>query len=137
MKSIYSLTTFVLPYSSYSLFDQTKEMEGEQEQRLLIKDQTSEEESSLVTRVWNESKLMWIVAGPAIFTRFSTFGINVISQAFVGHIGPRELAAFALVFTVLIRFANGILVRFFRSIFFKVQNVKNRRKKSLKERGGP
>jgi len=93
-------------------------MEGEQEKRLLIKDQTSEEESSLVTRVWNESKLMWIVAGPAIFTRFSSFGLNVISQAFVGHIGPRELAAFALVFTVLIRFANGILVRFFRSIFF-------------------
>ncbi|QCD97179.1 Multi antimicrobial extrusion protein [Vigna unguiculata] len=85
-------------------------MEGEQEKRLLIKDQTSEEESSLVTRVWNESKLMWIVAGPAIFTRFSSFGLNVISQAFVGHIGPRELAAFALVFTVLIRFANGILL---------------------------
>ncbi|KAK7354004.1 hypothetical protein VNO80_19460 [Phaseolus coccineus] len=52
---------------------------------------------------------MWIVVAPAIFTRFSTFGLNIISQAFVGHIGPRELAAFALVFTILLRFANGVL----------------------------
>ncbi|XP_052734215.1 uncharacterized protein LOC128193358 [Vigna angularis] len=84
-------------------------MEGDQ--RLLIKERTStsEEESSLVKRVRNESKLMWIVAAPAIFTRFSTFSINVISQAFVGHIGSREVATFALVFTVLISFVNGIL----------------------------
>ncbi|CAJ1918508.1 unnamed protein product [Sphenostylis stenocarpa] len=83
-------------------------MEGDQEQKLLIK--ASEEELSLVERVWKESELMWVVAAPAIFTRFSTFGINVISQAFIGHIGSRELAAFSLVFTVLIRFANGILL---------------------------
>ncbi|KAK7290709.1 hypothetical protein RIF29_05314 [Crotalaria pallida] len=81
-------------------------------QKLLIREKTSseEEELSLVEKVWNESKVMWIVAAPAIFTRFTTFGINVISQAFVGHIGSMELAGFALVFTVLIRFANGILL---------------------------
>ncbi|RDX67384.1 Protein DETOXIFICATION 21, partial [Mucuna pruriens] len=89
-------------------------MEGYQKQKLLSKEKTSsssssEEEVSLVKRVWKESKLMWIVAAPGTFTRFSTFGLNVISQAFVGHIGSRELAAFALVFTVLIRFCNGIL----------------------------
>jgi len=87
-------------------------MEGDQEEKLLIKEKTSEEESSLVNKVWEESKLMWTVAAPAIFTRFSSFGVTIISQAYVGHIGSRELAAFALVFTVLIRFANGILVRF-------------------------
>nr|CAD1828990.1 unnamed protein product [Ananas comosus var. bracteatus] len=53
---------------------------------------------------------MWVVAGPAIFTRFSTFGVSVITQAFVGHVGPTELAAYALVFTVLVRFANGVLL---------------------------
>ena len=68
------------------------------------------ENLSLVKRVWEESKVMWIVAAPAIFTRFTTFGISVISQAFIGHIGSKELAAYALVFTVIIRFANGILV---------------------------
>ncbi|KAI9093676.1 hypothetical protein K1719_027125 [Acacia pycnantha] len=63
----------------------------------------------LIKRVWKECKVMWIVAAPAIFTRASTFGISVTSQAFVGHIGSKELAAYALVFTVLLRFANGIL----------------------------
>lgn len=91
-------------------------MQGGVKEKLLIKEKKTseqeEEELSLVKRVWNESKVMWVVAAPGIFTRFSTFGINVISQAFIGHIGSRELAAYALVFTVLIRFANGILVRF-------------------------
>ncbi|XP_051120985.1 protein DETOXIFICATION 21-like [Andrographis paniculata] len=67
-----------------------------------------EETTSLASKVWSESKKMWIVAGPAIFTRFSTFGINVISQAFVGHVGATELAAYSLVATLLTRFANGL-----------------------------
>ncbi|XP_021895434.1 protein DETOXIFICATION 21-like [Carica papaya] len=61
-------------------------------------------------KLWAEKKKMWVVAGPAIFTRFSTFGVTVISQAFVGHIGPIQLAAYSLVFTVFLRFANGILL---------------------------
>lgn len=67
-------------------------------------------EEDLKTKLWIENKKMWVVAGPAIFTRFSTFGINVITQAFVGHIGATELAAYALVFTLLTRFANGLLL---------------------------
>jgi MATE family multidrug resistance protein len=79
--------------------------------KLLVKKlDDNEEELSLVNKMWKESKLMWVVAGPAIFTRISTFGIQIISQAFVGHIGSKELAAYALVFTVLVRFVNGILV---------------------------
>ncbi|KAK7286610.1 hypothetical protein RJT34_21729 [Clitoria ternatea] len=86
-------------------------MEGDLKKKLLSGEEASpEEELSLVKRVWNESKVMWVVAAPAIFTRFSSFGVNVISQAFMGHIGSRELAAFALVFTVFVRFSNGILL---------------------------
>ena len=70
------------------------------------------EEGTLKDRVCTESKKMWIVAGPAVFSRFSTTGVGIISQAFIGHIGPTELAAYALVSTVLLRFANGILVDF-------------------------
>ncbi|KAF7819214.1 protein DETOXIFICATION 21-like [Senna tora] len=81
--------------------------------KLLIKEisgtEEEEEELGVMKRVWKESKVMWIVAGPAIFTRFSTFGINVTTQVFVGHIGSSQLAAYSLVFTVLVRFANGIL----------------------------
>ncbi|KAG5556149.1 hypothetical protein RHGRI_006691 [Rhododendron griersonianum] len=67
-------------------------------------------EEKLKDRLWSETKKMWVVAGPAIFTRCSTFGIGVISQAFVGHIGATELAGYALVQTVFLRFVNGILV---------------------------
>ncbi|EEF31427.1 multidrug resistance pump, putative [Ricinus communis] len=89
-------------------------MEGEIAEKLLKKaekDQNQEvEQVKFKDKLWTETKKMWVVAGPAIFTRFSTFGINVISQAFIGHIGATELAAYSLVFTVLLRFANGILL---------------------------
>jgi Na+/proline symporter len=66
---------------------------------------------SLGRRAWEENKKLWVVAGPSIFTCFSSLGVTVISgQAFIGHIGPTELAAYALVSTVLMRFSNGILV---------------------------
>ena len=83
--------------------------------RSLSKVEQEEEEqqdewSSLGRRAWEENKKLWVVAGPSIFTRFSSFGLTVISQAFVGHIGATELAAYALVSTVLMRFSNGILV---------------------------
>ncbi|PKA57955.1 Protein transparent TESTA 12 [Apostasia shenzhenica] len=67
-------------------------------------------EGGLRRRLWEENKKLWVVAGPGIFTRFSIFGITVISQAFIGHVGSTELAAYALVSTVLLRFANGILL---------------------------
>lgn len=71
---------------------------------------SEQDEEPLRKRVWEESKKLWIVAGPAIFNRFSTFGIMVVAQSFIGHIGSTELAAYALVMTVLVRFANGILL---------------------------
>lgn len=88
-------------------------MEGDAREPLLkavepVENRRNEED--LKTKLWIENKKMWVVAGPAIFTRFSTFGINVITQAFVGHIGATELAAYALVFTLLTRFANGLLL---------------------------
>ena len=96
-------------------------MEGDISQKLLKENKGAEvtvvDEVTLKDRVWSETKKMWVVAGPAIFTRFSTFGINVISQAFVGHIGPTELAAYSLVYTVLLRFSNGILVCFTTTFF--------------------
>ncbi|KAK0601281.1 hypothetical protein LWI29_022747 [Acer saccharum] len=85
------------------------EMEGREIEEKLLSERQGEV-VKLKDKLWIENKKMWIVAGPAIFTRFSTFGINLVSQAFVGHIGSVELAAFSLVFTVLLRFANGVLL---------------------------
>ncbi|KAL8506432.1 hypothetical protein ACS0TY_017352 [Phlomoides rotata] len=87
-------------------------MEGDIQEKLMrrVEDEIKEEEGDLKSKLWIENRKMWVVAGPAIFTRFSTFGINVISQAFVGHIGATELAAYALVITLLTKFANGLLL---------------------------
>ena len=73
-------------------------------------DKSNEEEEPLRKRVWKESKKLWVVAGPAIFTRIATFGITVVSQAFTGHVGSTELAAYAIIMTVLVRFSIGLLV---------------------------
>lgn len=83
---------------------------GDELNEKLLQQQNNSEEEPLRKRVWEESKKMWVVAGPAIITRFSTFGITVVSQSFIGHIGSTELAAYALVMTLLVRFANGVLV---------------------------
>ncbi|PIA53132.1 hypothetical protein AQUCO_00900027v1 [Aquilegia coerulea] len=77
---------------------------------LEAKEQDGDSEVKFQKKVLAEMKKLWIVAGPAIFTRFSTFGVTVISQAFIGHIGATQLAAYALVQTVLLRFMNGILL---------------------------
>ncbi|KAL3619106.1 hypothetical protein CASFOL_025035 [Castilleja foliolosa] len=71
-------------------------MEGDNKEMLLRNvepENHGTKEDNLRGKVWPGTKKMWVVAGPAIFTRFSSFGINVISQAFVGHIGATELAA--------------------------------------------
>ncbi|KAL4303229.1 hypothetical protein GQ457_10G014570 [Hibiscus cannabinus] len=87
-------------------------MEGDLNQKLVTEayEDGDEEDVKFEEKVWTELKKMWVVAGPAIFTRFSSFGVTVISQAYVGHIGPTELAAFSLCFTVLLRFGNGVLL---------------------------
>lgn len=71
-----------------------------------------EEELPLSTRVWVESKKLWRVGGPAILIRLSSFGILVVAQSFTGYDGETELAAYALVFALFVRFANGFLVCF-------------------------
>lgn len=83
-------------------------------------EEKEEEEDTVGKQIWRENKKMWVIAGPAIFKGFSTFGVTVIAQAFIGHIGATELAAFSLVNTLLLRFANGILVCFFLSFHFTV-----------------
>jgi MATE family multidrug resistance protein len=57
-----------------------------------------------------ESKLLWRVVGPAIFQRVALYGINVVSQAFIGHIGDLELAAFSIASTVVAGFNFGFLL---------------------------
>ncbi|CAD6224594.1 unnamed protein product [Miscanthus lutarioriparius] len=64
----------------------------------------------LAKEVWGESKKLWVVAGPAAFTRLTFYGMTVVSQAFAGHIGDLELAAFSIATTVISGLSFGFFV---------------------------
>ncbi|KAL0316680.1 UNVERIFIED_CONTAM: protein DETOXIFICATION 25 [Sesamum radiatum] len=72
---------------------------------------TSEEreEGDLKGRVYDESKKIWRVALPGIIARVASFGTIIVTQSFIGHISSVDLAGYALVQTLTVRFANGVL----------------------------
>lgn len=72
--------------------------------------QQQEEGGDLKRRICSESKKIWRIAMPGIISRVSSFGTIVITQSFVGHISAVDLAGYALVQTLSVRFVNGILV---------------------------
>lgn len=80
------------------------------EERLLAPYLPEQEEGSLTSRVWDESKKIWRVALPGMLSRVCAFGTIVVTQSFVGHISELDLAGYALVQTLSVRFVNGILV---------------------------
>ncbi|KAM5575527.1 protein DETOXIFICATION 27-like [Rosa sericea] len=68
------------------------------------------EEGKLSVRVWVESKKLWQIVGPAIFSRVASYTMNVITQAFAGHLGEVELAAISIANTVIVGFNFGLLL---------------------------
>ena len=69
-----------------------------------------EEKKDLSSRVWIESKKLWQIVGPAIFSRIASYTMNVVTQAFAGHLGEVELAAISIANTVIVGFNFGLLV---------------------------
>ncbi|KAL5767740.1 hypothetical protein ACOSQ2_014523 [Xanthoceras sorbifolium] len=82
---------------------------NEMEERLLLGSE-SKDKSELKRRVLKESKQIWRIAFPAILARVSQFGMFVVTQAFIGRIGEVELAGYALIQIITVRFVNGILL---------------------------
>ncbi|TVU25993.1 hypothetical protein EJB05_28517 [Eragrostis curvula] len=80
----------------------------ERREALLRTDATKEEWN--LGRVCGESKKLWEIVGPAIFTRTATYSLNVIMQAFAGHLGDLELASVSFACTVLVGFIYGLLL---------------------------
>lgn len=66
---------------------------------------------SLSIRVWTETKKLWQIVGPAIFSRLASYTMNVITQAFAGHLGEVQLASISIANTVIVGFNFGLLVR--------------------------
>ena len=92
-----------LSLSFYSII-----MDNSIQESLLVPEELSNVD--LKTRIWTESKMIWKIAFPAMVARVTSFGMIVVTQAFLGHIGKLELAAFALLQSFIVRFINGILV---------------------------
>ncbi|KAJ0975990.1 hypothetical protein J5N97_017955 [Dioscorea zingiberensis] len=69
-----------------------------------------QEELCLKRRVWDESKKLWRVVAPAIFGRVVTYSMNVITQAFAGHLGDLELASISIANTVVVGFNFGLML---------------------------
>ncbi|TYI02350.1 hypothetical protein ES332_A11G260800v1 [Gossypium tomentosum] len=69
-----------------------------------------EEKSDLKRRVWVETKKIWRIAFPTMLTRVTSYGMIVVTQSFLVHIGEVQLATFALIQSIFVRFINGILI---------------------------
>lgn len=83
--------------------------EGSIEERLLSS-KAEEVSGDLKGRVYDEFKKIWRIATPGVISRVSSFGTIVVTQSFMGHISAVDLAGYALVQTLSVRFVNGILV---------------------------
>ncbi|CAI9111099.1 OLC1v1011236C1 [Oldenlandia corymbosa var. corymbosa] len=73
-------------------------------------DYDDENDQNFKRRLWVESKKLWQIVGPAIFSRIISYSMNVITQAFAGHLGDTELAAISIVNNVITGFDFGLLL---------------------------
>ena len=72
--------------------------------------------NTLVERVRLESNKLWHIVGPAIISRITGYGMLIATQAFAGHLGDLELAAFAIGINVVCGLDYGFLVLFLSQI---------------------
>ncbi|XP_048137498.1 protein DETOXIFICATION 29-like isoform X1 [Rhodamnia argentea] len=57
-----------------------------------------------------ESKKLWSLAGPAIFTSIGRYSLGAITQVFAGHVSTLDLAAVSVENSVIAGFSFGIMI---------------------------
>lgn len=57
-----------------------------------------------------ESKKLWYLAGPAIFTSVCRYSLGAVTQVFAGHIGTLQLAAVSIENSVIAGFSYGVMM---------------------------
>ncbi|GFQ00830.1 protein transparent testa 12 [Phtheirospermum japonicum] len=57
-----------------------------------------------------ESKKLWYLAGPAIFTSLCQYSLGAITQTLAGHVGTLELAAFSIENSVIAGLSFGVML---------------------------
>ncbi|KAK2978855.1 hypothetical protein RJ640_010425 [Escallonia rubra] len=68
------------------------------------------DKKNLKRRVFIESKKLWHIVGPAIFSRIASYSMFLITQAFAGHLGDLELAAISISTNVIVGFDFGLML---------------------------
>ncbi|KAK7834044.1 protein detoxification 28, partial [Quercus suber] len=68
-----------------------------------------DQDQYLARRLWIESKKLWHIVGPSIFSRMASYSMFVITQASAGHLGNLELAGISIATNVIIGFDFGLL----------------------------
>ncbi|KAH9324797.1 hypothetical protein KI387_004975 [Taxus chinensis] len=59
---------------------------------------------------WIESKKLWVIAGPVIFTTLCNYSIGALTQIFAGHLGTVELAAVSIENSVIAGLGFGTML---------------------------
>ncbi|KAK4852564.1 hypothetical protein QYF36_025055 [Acer negundo] len=88
-------------------------MDNGLEERLVAAEEEEVDQSGgprLRRRIWNEFKIIWRITFPSMVARMTSFGIILATQSFLGHVSEIDLATFALVQSIFLRFVNGILL---------------------------
>lgn len=67
-----------------------------------------------------ETKKLWYLAGPAIFTSVNQYSLGAITQVFAGHISTIALAAVSVENSVVAGFSFGIMVNYIHAFYFVV-----------------
>lgn len=57
-----------------------------------------------------ESKKLWWLAGPAIFTSFCQYSLGAVTQILAGHVNTLALAAVSIQNSVIAGFSVGVMV---------------------------
>ncbi|KAK6232659.1 hypothetical protein SCA6_002732 [Theobroma cacao] len=95
----------------HSFYKTNQDMDDSMEERFLAqKEEDTTDHDDLKRRLWIESKTIWRIAFPSILSRVTSFGMIIVTQSFIGHISEVELATYALVQSILIRFMYGIVI---------------------------
>lgn len=69
-----------------------------------------EKEVGFVNKFRVESKKLWKIAGPAIFTALCQYSLGALTQTFTGFVGEIELAAVSVENSVIAGLAFGVMV---------------------------
>lgn len=69
-----------------------------------------EKEVGFVNKFGVESKKLWKIAGPAIFTALCQYSLGALTQTFTGFVGELELAAVSVENSVIAGLAFGVMV---------------------------